>query len=280
MTIFIVTVLNSGCETIDPAVDIPSYITIQSVDMVTDYATEGTDDHNITDVWILVGDDDLGAYELPATIPVLNNGVQQVRIYGGIKVNGISSNRSVYPFFNTTTLPVTLVPGSTVDVYPTLSYYSGITFAWLEDFEIGSTLEKASISDTSLSLESVTSLPAMGTQSAVIRVDATNDFFMATTSGKQFKLPQGRPIYLEVNYYSTVQFSVGAVKNTVLGGEFLDPYFNVYPSTGWNKVYIKLTDYVSPHLDALSWEIYFSCLYDATVANNVVYLDNIKLIYQ
>jgi len=269
-----------GCESADPAVEVPAYLSINSFDLNTDYATEGTDDHNITDVWVLVGDQNLGAYELPAVIPVIANGAQDVDLIPGIKVNGISSTRSIYKFIDGANSTETLVPGSTVNISPQVSYYSDITFEWLEDFEIGSTLEKLSSSDTDIAVVSVTSLPAMGSKSGVIYVDAINDFYIGATNGKQFILPLGLPVYLELNYASTIEFSIGAIKKTVQGNESLPPFFNVFPSGEWNKIYIDLTPYLQSHIDALSFEIYFTCSYTSTVTTNRVLLDNIKLIYR
>ncbi|MBL4734561.1 MAG: hypothetical protein JKY18_04320 [Flavobacteriales bacterium] len=277
---FIGSILNQGCKTIDPAVDIPSYISVASFDLKTNYLTEGTDEHNITDVWVLVDDVSIGAYELPATIPILAEGYHEIRLFGGIKANGISSTRFIYPFFGDTAMIVKLIPGSTINLSPTISYFSDITFDWLEDFADGNTLSKLSGSDTAIVLASVSTLPAMGTQSAVIHVDAVNEYFIAGTQGKQFILPLGRPIYLELQYASNITLSVGAIKYTNTGSEMLIPYINLFPSGEWNKIYINLTEYVKPHTDALYFEIYFACQYDAAVAENTIFLDNIKLLYK
>ncbi|HIA05309.1 MAG TPA: hypothetical protein EYN71_01100 [Flavobacteriales bacterium] len=273
-------ILNIGCESADPAVEVPAYISVTAFNLQTDYATEGTDDHNISDVWVLVGDQDVGAYELPAVIPVIASGSQEVHLLPGIKVNGISSTRDIYNFIDGAVSTETLVPGSTVSISPKVNYYSDITFEWLEDFEIGSTLQKLSISDTDITVESVTSLPAMGSKSGVIHVDATNDYYIGATNGKQFVLPLGLPVFIELNYASTIEFSIGAIKKTTQGAESLSPFFNIFPSGDWNKIYIDLTPYLQSHVDALSFEIYFTCTYDPTVPVNRVLLDNIKLIYQ
>jgi len=267
-----------GCESIDPAVEVPSYISIDAFDLKTDYSTEGTDDHKITDVWVIVDDSSIGAYELPANIPILAGGTSEIRLFGGIQINGIASTRTIYPFFDDTIMSVSLVPGSTVDLTPQISYYPDLTFDWLEDFEIGSTIQTGFGSDTALKLE-YSGAAAMGAQSAVIHVDATNDYYLGETSGKQFALPKGLPIYLELHYASNIEFSIGVIKNTATGAIIAAPYFNVYPSNEWNKIYVNLTEYIMGQTDALTFEIYFSCEWDPLVADNTVRLDNIKLIY-
>lgn len=282
MVMVIAAALTQGCEAIDHAVEIPSYISIDSVDLQVDYPTQGTDAHKITDVWVHVGAENMGAYELPATIPVLQEGMQEVKIFAGIKVNGSSIVRDPYPFFKAVEQSVKLVPGATTSITPQVTYYSNLTFAWLEDFEAGSSIESTSQSDTILSIETPSVNPGMvlGSKVAVIRLDAINDLYVGATTLENFILPLGRPVYLELNYFSNVLFSVGAIKHTSQNDETLAPFFNFYPSEDWNKIYIDLTTYVNGHTDALSFEIYFSCLYDEAVTDNIVAIDNIKLIYQ
>ena len=54
---------------------------------------------NITDAWVYLNDNLQGVYELPANFPVLAKGNQTLRVKAGIKLNGISSTRSPYPFY-------------------------------------------------------------------------------------------------------------------------------------------------------------------------------------
>ena len=277
MAITIGAFLIPGCKSIDPAVDVPSYISIQSFDLSTT-STEGTDAHQITDVWVLVDDVSIGAYELPASVPILETGKHNIRLFGGIKINGISSSRVIYPFFEDTSMAVTLIPGSTINLSPQISYFKELTFTWLEDFEIGSTLIDGSLSTSNITREPVGTLPEMGSFSGVIRLDATNDYYVGATA-KQFNLPKGRPIYLELHYSSNIEFSVGAIKHTLQGSETLPPLFTIFPSNGWNKIYINLTDYIKVHTNAVGFEIYFLADYNSAVNNNKVVLDNIKLIH-
>ncbi|MBL4657558.1 MAG: hypothetical protein JKX73_06125 [Flavobacteriales bacterium] len=273
------TLLHTGCKP-DHAVDIPSYITIEAVDLQVDYTTQGTSNHKILDVWVLVGDQDLGAYELPATFPVMLEGTQEVRIFGGIKASGFSSVRITYPFYESTTISAKLIPGAAVTLEPEVSYYSDINFAWLEDFETGSTVQSLAISDTSLTLETPPSDTSMGLKCAVIRVDATNNFYAGATNQKNFVPPLGKPTYLELNYMSNIELSIGAIKHTFIGDETISPFITLFPSDNWNKIYLDLVQYLNKHTDALSFDIYFSCNHDATVADNIVRIDNVKLIYQ
>ena len=88
-------------------------------------------------------------------------------------------------------------------------------------------LQKLSFSDTDITVESVTSLPAMGSKSGVIHVDAANDYYIGATNGKQFVLPLGLPVFIELNYASNIEFSIGAIKKTTQGDESLPPFFKI-----------------------------------------------------
>ena len=63
--------------------EIPSYIYIDTFSLMTNYQMEGAATHNITDVWVYVDDNVQGCYELPATIPLLENGTHKLTLYAG-----------------------------------------------------------------------------------------------------------------------------------------------------------------------------------------------------
>ena len=90
----------SSCEIYNPSEDEPSYIHIDSISLTTDYTAYGTASHKITDAWVYVDNELIGAFELPANVPVLKSGVHNINIRPGIKLNGIAATRSYYPFFN------------------------------------------------------------------------------------------------------------------------------------------------------------------------------------
>jgi len=52
---------------INPAEPIPSYIHIDKIDLTTDYSSQGTSSNKITDAWIYVDNELIGAFEMPVT---------------------------------------------------------------------------------------------------------------------------------------------------------------------------------------------------------------------
>ena len=78
--------------------EIPSYIGINDFNL-TSNSSFGENTENITDVWIYIDENLQGVYEIPVTFPVLNKGLQNIRIKAGVKANGIASTRIQYPFY-------------------------------------------------------------------------------------------------------------------------------------------------------------------------------------
>ena len=118
--------------------EIPSYIGINDFNL-TSNSSFGENTENITDVWIYIDENLQGVYEIPVTFPVLNKGLQNIRIKAGVKANGIASTRIQYPFYTSYLDTVELVENETINISPSFSYNSSIN-AIVEDFESSGTI--------------------------------------------------------------------------------------------------------------------------------------------
>ena len=271
--------LATSCSKTKYKADIPTYLEINSIDLTTDSVVEGSDSHGITDAWVFVDDISVGTFELPASIPVLGEGVHRMTVFAGIKVNGVSTDRGIYPFYQSYEIYLDLDPGAINTLSPTVSYYSGIEFAWKEDFDLGHSMVKSGLSDTMFVLMSVDTLAALGLTSAVVYLDQSNPYFEARTSQGYFTPPSGFSVYLEISYKTENQFSVGVFKNTFTGTERVNPFLNIRANSAWNTLYIDLTDYLVVHTDAISFEVYFSATLETGLTSSTIYIDNAKLIH-
>jgi len=271
-----------SCEVINPEEGIPSYLQIDTITLSTNYLTEGSNSHKITDAWVYVDDQLVGAYELPATIPVLKSGSHTIKVLAGIKMNGIAATRIQYPFYAHYEINAELIPDSVMVLQPVVNYYPETTFAWMEDFESpGYTLETTSLSDTTL-----------------LRVTGTADVFEGNSSGyfvlsnppmdlfecktiNEFVLPKsGHAVFLELNYKCNNTFRIGIFENEAGGISTQVPQTIVInKSENWNKIYVNLTNEVSLFLDAINYNVYFGVLPDEGNPEPKVYVDNIKLVY-
>ncbi len=271
----------SSCELINPDEGIPSYIQIDTITLSTDYAAEGSASHKITDAWVYVDDELVGAYELPATIPVLKSGSHKITINAGIKMNGIAATRIPYPFYESYEVTTDLFPDSAISLEPNVNYYSSTTFAWKEDFESpGYTLEITSISDTILNRVSGTADVFEGNSSGLFSMLNPPHILFECKTINEYALPKGgTPVFLELNYKCNNTFRIGIFANEAGLSTQVPQTILINKSENWNKIYVNLTNEVSLFVNAINYNIYFGVIPDEGNPEPIVYVDNIKLIY-
>jgi hypothetical protein len=91
LLLFLFIPLLFSCNKFDGDQTIPSYIHIDKITVVDNPTlNEGSLSNKITDAWVYVDEELIGAFELPATFPVLKKGKHKISIHPGIKLNGIS----------------------------------------------------------------------------------------------------------------------------------------------------------------------------------------------
>ncbi|MEM6770273.1 MAG: hypothetical protein AAF597_06815, partial [Bacteroidota bacterium] len=91
---------------------------------------------NITEVWAFDGLEFIGAFPLPARIPVLKAGPTDIRLEAGVRQNGISSTPEFYEFYTPVERTLDLVPGEVIDLgSPVITYRDDVQFGFVEDFE-------------------------------------------------------------------------------------------------------------------------------------------------
>jgi hypothetical protein len=285
----LIVLLISSCELYNPAEPIPAYIHIQKIDVVrnpagfpTPTGDEGSLSSKISDAWVYVDDQLIGCFELPATFPVLFEGVHKVKIRAGIKVNGIATNRSPYPFYNIIEQDVDLQKGTTTTLTPTTTYSSATVFTFMENFEgTGNSIDTTSgKTDTTFQvLYSPSPDPNIfeGTHSAVAYLDKINTRFECETVNPLTLHTGGAPIFLEFNYKCNYQFTV-SVYAYGTGGQIQTAALHFNPNTNWNKAYVYLTPTVSSAYTATNYRIAWGMINNTGADSVGLSLDNIKLV--
>ena len=285
-----------SCSSIDPKIPIPSYIHTDSIHLKTTYSTQGTASSNITDAWVTVNNQNVGTFEMPSTFPVLYSGPNNTVSFDAvIKIDGISSNRGEYPFYQQSTLNnVTLTPGQKITINPTVNYLPSTIFAWMDDFEGSNQVQSSIISnpydvgDTVLKLDTKPGDAFQGSGCGVVNLAPTTanpevvfEGITAPTTG--FALPgAGAPVYLELNYRCNNSFTVGLYAGPSPSTVDLAtpiPVLNINPSSKWNKIYINLTPGIANVTSATNFVIYFYMTPDIGISAPYLYLDNIKLLH-
>ena len=114
-----------SCDTINSDENISGYIQINKITVENEPKSS-----NLTDVWINLNDNLFGAYELPAKSPVIPAGRHNVIVKAGIKINGIATNHSFYPFFSSYQTDTVIQPETTTKLNPTIKYRNNINIFW------------------------------------------------------------------------------------------------------------------------------------------------------
>jgi len=254
--------------------DIPSYVKIDDVDLLYNQDF-GANTENITDVWFYIDDNLQGVYEMPVEFPILNEGIQNIRIKAGVKANGIASTRIQYPFYNSYFDTIELNQDESKIISPIFTYNDEFTPApdQIEDFESSGT-----IIDSTLNSEIDFSIISENQNHyAYAKIDTPNINFEAST--QDLILPQqGAPVYLEIDYKSSTEFLVGMYINysqDVVKRELLW----VTPKQDWNKIYINLTSTVSESIGAISFKVFINMRRNDPSISEEISFDNVKILY-
>jgi hypothetical protein len=282
--LILIIILTSGCEKKNDPDLIPSYLHIDQISLTTTY-DQGTSSQKITDAWVYVDETLIGTFELPATVPILKEGNQNITIRPGIKLNGIANTRSIYPFYADIKRSITLVKDSIINFSDAVtSYKSNVTFPWLEDFDFtGITLDTTSKS--TVGIEKVNNPDLVFQQagennsySAFIRLSSDTSIFEAVSTQK-FDFPgNGTAIFLELNYKTNHKLVVGVFYSTS-GIRVQRPLLILNETDSWNKIYVNLTvpKYDTP--SATDFQIFFGADKEDGTDEALIYLDNLKLVH-
>jgi len=278
----------------------PVYLKIDAIHLETDFSEEGSSHQDITTVWVYVNDEPTGAYELPATIPViLNEGTNELLLYAGINTNGIQSFRSINDAFTPMYIDVfnPNTPGqidtiALSDAQLTVNYRDNFNLIQVEDFDDpGLNFERTIFSDTGIfktsepdSIFSFTpygaTSPEPNSNSGLIVLDDNNTFVeLASVVG--YNLTRGaQNIYLEVSYKTNVNVGFGLIADYPGSGDLQDVTTVVYPKDEWNKIYINLITEFQAFPNASGYKVLITARKPSDLAEARIYLDNIKLIYE
>lgn len=282
--ILLIILLFHSCSIFEPPAQIPAFIHIDSIGLKVDSLTQGTASHKIVDAWVYVDQNLVGVYELPSTIAVLASGVHEVDIKAGILVDGIKATREAYPFYTFYSQNVNLSPQQVTKINPVVTYYSGIPFTWIEDFEKpGITMQTVSSSYDTL-IKTATNV-FEGIYSAYVGLSsvANKNYFEYNTSNIYILPTDGsHSVFLEMNYMGTNSIRVGVLpiaspNNTAFSD---DTVLNINPSSKWNKIYVDLTSVCGSYPTAFGFKIFIAAALDPGLNNSEIYFDNLKLICQ
>ncbi|MGB1205594.1 MAG: hypothetical protein ACPG5B_08120 [Chitinophagales bacterium] len=259
---------------------VPSYLQIDTITLDT-YTQEGSSSHLIESVWTFVNGEPLGVYELPATIAVLAEGASEIVIRPGIKNNGISNTRVMYPFYQTQSASIELSASNTTTLNFETSYIEPTVFSFINDFEVSNNFESTDLLYAPLQVINEPDLVFEGTRSGAVYLNEVDTFFQIKTNVGYLLPDQNYPVYLEMNYRCNQTFQVLLRASNLQGASIIWSQLYVGKKENWNKIYIELTE-TATDLNQQDFDV-FEVLFQATLADTLetayFYWDNVKLLH-
>ncbi len=270
-----------GCK--DQPEAIPAYLEIKPFVV---NAEGGAAWQKITEGYVYVNREYLGAYTLPAIVPVLAEGESLIWVYPGVKKSGISATPDIYPFLLRSEHTLPLTGGQTTVVQPLTSYDPDSKFAWTFDrttFDGGSSVVfKNRDSDDGLNFQ-ISADDAIIGKSLLMQVDTAHPLMQIVSEA--VTLPTDRSqVWVEMQYKNDLVLDVFLLgSNSDGSGETGQELIYLNPRASWNKVYINLTETL---LDSKkeSYRLYFQLRLPKdsagkyTQTSGKVYIDNLRLI--
>ena len=267
--------LLSSCSIFDGEPLEPAYLFIDTFSVTADPITQGSGTEKVQDGWVYINGQQLGVFQLPTTIPVLDTGMVEITVFGGVKENGLTGLSTIYPFYRGYELERQLVPFQTDTLTPAVTYQSGLSFLFLERFEIGNGFSVTSPGNVALSITTNPDEVLEGNRSAVALIDSTN--YLRITTDPVTLPPVGQPVWAEIDYKCNTEFEFW-LTGFYAGGVPVSSYMiSVPPRDSWNKIYLNLGVKVQ-QFQADSYGLEIRALKNDSLDTGILYFDNIKIV--
>ena len=299
ITISVLWIFFGSCSS---KMEIPAYLWVDSVDFqITNAADQGTASHKITDVWVTADGKSLGMYQIPARIPVLEDGVTRLHIEAGVMLGGVPQKRGKYPFYTIQMLNPDLKKGKIDTLIPHFTYTENAKFYWKEDFEsagilftaYGKSAPMRKTSDEALlfhhpqeenNYSGIVELPYNDNDTATVY-----HFEIRTINPVELTYQSAYYCLMEINFCITHDVEIGMITHSA-NSIILDKQVPLANLTGyenisnqnpvWKKVYVNFTEEIGyASSDQMkNFDIYIR----STISTNEkarFLFDNIKLIY-
>ena len=274
----VVTGTGFSCSFFDPASPVASYIHIDSISVLTNNSSQGSNSKKVSDAWVLYDNVYLGTFPLPADIPLIGDGNHSIIVKAGIIENGIASSRSAYPKYSSFDTTLLLSTTNTISLLPRVTYGDAVTFPQIEDFDDASlSLVTTTTGNTPLTITAQSDSNAFEGNSGNAMLDETHNIFEVASSSA-FTLPLSTLSYVELNYKGDQEFNIG-VFITTTSGIIKTTLLTLRESTSWKKVYVNLNDLGGVSADGINYKIFLHAQKPLLLAVSNLYFDNFKVVY-
>ena len=279
--------LLAGCDIINPEEPIPGYIHIPEVS-VQSIEEQGSASAKITEAWVTVDGEFIGAFPIPSDIPILKQGEVEVFVQAGIKDNGIGSTPEIYPFYEAYQQVVTLGENTTDTLRPVFRYLDATTFALVEGFESGSQVFRDVFAGNISQFDVVESGAFEGEGALRIQLDSLSPLVQVATFERFPQIVDNNSslVYLEMNYRSEVPVVFGLIgyESGQLAGGQTEYIAGFLPSAEWNKIYFNFS-LEAIQLGRDEYQVFLQASIPdgadgaPTTDQATIWLDNVKLLH-
>lgn len=253
-----------------------SYVIFNNPVLSVPSASMGASSHKITDLWFYVNDAFQGCYPVGGIIPIVATGNAEIKVFAGIRNNGIGSTRQPYIMYKQISFNQSLEFGVTYTINPIFEYNSQAKFIFHEEFEgLGSLFQ--SMGDSSFVIISDPAKTFGGNGKSLFMGMSNTKPTAKIISSISYPIPlsgsYGTRVYLEMNYKCNQKISIG-----LIGGGEERPAITLNPTDDWNKIYIELTTIVNTQPTYNFYKVFIGATKSADVANPEIYIDNLKVV--
>ncbi len=252
---------------------VPAYVHIPSFSLTTK-SGEGTNSHKITDAWVYVDGQINGVFQMPVTLPITELGQHEITVFAGIRNNGTRSNPIINPFFEAYKINLNLSAGKVDTLRPKTAYIANTQFKMMENFESGNIFTVDRDKNATLRFTNVDN--GFEGKSGQIVLTKANPIMEKASSTKAQLSDSAENIYLEMNYKTQAELTVGLVGSDNLG-DISTFKITLFPTKEWNKTYINLTN-EAKDLKKKDFQIVIRSVLPDTLSTATILIDNVKLI--
>jgi hypothetical protein len=232
--------LAAGCDKPEPT---PAYLQIEPF-IINENG--GAAWHKITDGWLYVNNEFLGAYTLPATVPVLAEGMSEVILFAGVKENGIVYTPNIYQFMTRYETTVNLTPPDMTSIQPVTEYDAAAVIPWGDrgDFDGTADLQFENRDGDDSTGYVLTTDSAFFGKSIRMEVNTTHPTIEIASEKVPLPSTAEKEVWLELHHNNDMPFTLILLSSTGASSEVGQAIYLFNETEGWNKIYINLTEFL------------------------------------
>lgn len=267
-----------GCRLTDSANPEAFYLEIKEV-VVANPVNGNAELNKVTEVWVFIDNQIMGLYPLPAFIPVeyVKDKID-IKLFAGIRRNGFIDYPVFHPFLVTPDITMNVSPNVKYALFPIFEYGTSASMPINESFEVSNSFSIDYDGNPETKMER-TNKDASNGQYALLNVFKDGNKISEALSIRPISKTEHKrgKSYIEFDYKGQDEISLGIAK--IKDGFFNVKYEVFVPAKPeWNRIYIDVTDILSPH-DFDEYRLIIRILKISSSSESETYIDNIRHIH-